>query len=202
MAIAVPFKPPSGVKALLDQLYDVKFSKHTPLIVVLLSMIYTIYRTRHYLGTAFNLDPIVAWPTAIFIELLVLAASAAMFIALRNKFVAELRATDADRANWGVYLSFIVLGVAFFALLFVASSDAWGLTNALIPTIIMSLIQVAQMLFMMLFIVAADFDERDRLRQEFADWRAGTCPHCLQPVSPNNRARHLAACPMRSSSTS
>jgi hypothetical protein len=197
MAASATFHPSSNLRALLDQLYDVKFSKHTPLVVVLLSMVYTIYRTRHYLGTAFTLDAWVAWPTAIFIELLVLAASAAMFIALRGAFVAELKTTDEQRSRYGVYLALIALGLAFVALLFVAGADAWSLTKAYIPTFIMTLIQAAQMIFMMLFIIAADLDEREQLRQEYASWKAGTCPYCLQPVSPNNRARHIAACPNR-----
>jgi hypothetical protein len=197
MAASATFHPPSSLKALLDQVYDVKFSKHTPLVVVLLSMIYTVYRTRHYLGSAFALDPLVAWPTAIFIELLVLAASAAMFIALRGAFLAELKATDEQRSRYGVYLAFVALGLAFVALLFVAGADAWALTGAIVPTFIMTLIQAAQMIFMMLFIIAADLDEREQLRQDFVSWRAGTCPHCMQSVSPNNRARHIAACPMK-----
>lgn len=194
---AITFRPASSLKALLDQLYDVKFSKHTPLVVVLLSMIYTVYRTRHYLAAAFQLDPLVAWPTAVFIELLVLAASAAMFIARRNSFLAELRSVDVELMRYGVWLALAALALAFAALLFVAGADAWALTGAVVPTFIMTLIQAAQMIFMMLFIVAADFDERERLRQEFASWRAGTCPYCLTAVSPNNRARHIAACPNR-----
>ena len=198
MATTAQFRPTSNVRALLDQLYDVKFSKHTPLIVVLLSMVYTVYRTRHYLGAAFALDAWVAWPTAVFIELLVLAASAAMFIALRGAYVAELKEIDAGRSRWGVYLAFAVLAIAFLALLFVAGADAYALTDGkLVPTLIMSLIQVAQMILVLGFVVAADLDERERLRQEYASFRAGTCPHCQQPVSPNNRARHINSCPSR-----
>ena len=92
MALATSgFQPNASARALLDQIYDVKFSKHTPLIVVLLSMIYTVFRSADYLARAFHLPALVTWPTAIFLELLVLAASASVFIALRNVYVAELK---------------------------------------------------------------------------------------------------------------
>jgi hypothetical protein len=200
------FQPKEGgVKALLNQIYDVKFSKHTTLVVVLLSMIYTVYRTQHYLGKAFKLDAWVAWPTSIFIELLVLAAGAAMFGALRNAYIAELKAIDQQRAKVGVWLAGIALGAAFLALLFVAFSDAWLLTHEAVPTLIMAMVQITQMLFIVGFISAADQDERERLRVEYRDYQAETaqrlaneCPHCHKPVAPNNRARHLQSCPMRS----
>lgn len=194
----------NSISALLNQIYDVKFSKHTPLVVVLLSMVYTVYRTRHYLGSAFSLDALVAWPTAIFIELLVLAASAAMFIALRSSFLAELKGIDKERSAWGVRLAMASLGAAFTALLFVAWADAYALTQAIVPTVIMSLIQVTQMIFLLCFVIAADLDERERLRHELADYRrqaaqdaAGSCPYCHKPVAANNRKRHMDACPMR-----
>jgi len=198
------FTPQGGAWALLDQLYDVKFSKHTPLIVVLLSMIYTVFRSNDYLARSFRLPWLVTWPTAIFIELLVLAASASVFIALRNVYVAELKGIDIERSYWGLYIGFIALGAAFVALLFVAGADAWEVTRQVIPALIMVLIQGAQMLFMLGFIVAADQDEREVLRTLYADYqqtaaqiKAGQCPHCFKPVSSNNRARHIASCPAR-----
>lgn len=194
----------NGITALLNQLYDVKFSKHTTLVVVLLSMVYTVYRTQHYLSKAFTLDAWVAWPTSIFIELLVLAAGAATFGALRNAYIAELKAIDEQRARVGVWLAGIALGAAFLALLFVAFSDAWLLTQEVVPTLIMAMVQITQMLFIVGFISAADQDERERLRGEYRDYQAETaqrlaseCPHCHKPVAPNNRARHLQSCPMK-----
>lgn len=201
---AQPWRPGSSVKALLDQLYDVKFSKHTPLVVVLLSMVWTVYRTFDYLSRAFKMPAVIAFPTATFIELLILAASASLFIALRTVFVAQLRETDQLRAWVGVGIAALALAAAFLALLFVAWADAWALTQAYAPAIIMSLIQLTQMLFMCGFIVAADSDEREKLRDQFAGYQvntaqqqAGQCPHCYRAVAPNNRARHIASCPMR-----
>lgn len=198
------FHPQSGAQALLDQIYDIKFSKHTPLVVVLLSMIYTVFRSADYLARAFKLPAIVTWPTAVFIELLVLAASASVFIALRNAYVAELKGIDVSRSRWGLYIGLIALGAAFVALLFVAGADAYEVTKQAIPSIIMTLIQAAQMLFMLGFIVAADQDEREKLRIEYADYQTMTiqtqarqCPYCKQAVSPNNRARHIKSCALR-----
>lgn len=187
----------SGAQALLDQIYDVKFSKHTPLVVVLLSMIYTVFRSADYLGRAFKLPMFVTWPTAIFIELLVLAASASVFIALRNAYLAELKEQDTGRSKAGFYIGLTALGLAFVALLFVAGADAWEVTGQIVPTFIMVLIQGSQMLFMLSFIVAADLDEREKLRADFIDYLANRCPHCKRPVSPNNRARHIDSCPMK-----
>lgn len=198
----------SGMSALLNTLYDVKFSKHTPLVVVLLSMFYTIYRSGDYLARSFNLPWLVTWPTAIFIELLVLATSAAVFIALRAAYIAELKQQDAGRAKFGFYIGFFVLGLAFLALLFVAGADAWEVTRQLVPTFIMVLIQGSQMLLLTGFIIAADLEERDRLRIEYANWqqmqieqqarqKAGQCPYCSLPITPSNRARHMRTCSQR-----
>jgi hypothetical protein len=208
---AQTWSPGSSVKALLDQLYDVKFSKHTPLVVVLLSMIWTVYRTYDYLGRAFKMPMAIALPTATFIELLILAASASLFIALRTVFIAQLRDLDRGRAWVGVGIAALALVAAFVALVFVAWADAWALTGEYVPSIIMSLIQVTQMLFMCGFIVAADSDEREKLRQQFeghkrADdeaaratiqQRASQCPYCFRAMAPNNRARHMNNCPMK-----
>lgn len=198
------FKPQSSAWALLEQIYDVKFSKHTPLVVVLLSMVYTVFRSADYLARAFKLPALVTWPTAAFIELLVLAASASVFIALRNAYIAELKGIDVERAKWGLYIGMVALGAAFLALLFVAWADAYEVTQAIIPAVIMTLVQGAQMLFMLGFIVAADQDEREKLRETYADYQksvaqtqAGQCPHCFKPVSSNNRARHIQSCPAR-----
>lgn len=198
----------TGIQALFDQLYEVKFSRHTPLLVVLLSMIYTVFRSADYLARSFNLPLLITWPTAIFIELLVLATSAAVFIALRAAYIAELKQQDAGRATFGFYVGFTVLGLAFLALLFVAGADAWQITQQIVPTFIMVLIQASQMLLLIGFIISADLEERDRLRIEYATWqqdqalqvarqKAGQCPYCSLPVSPSHRARHIRGCSMR-----
>lgn len=192
------------MQALLDQIYDVKFSKHTPLVVVLLSMIYTVFRSADYLTRTFALPWFVTWPTAAFIELLVLATSAAVFMALRAAYIAELKQQDIGRAWMGVYVGYAVLALAFLALLFVAGADAWKVTQAIVPSAIMVLIQASQMLLLIGFIIAADLDEREKLRELFKDYQRETvkaqsnlCPHCFKEVSPNNRARHIASCPAR-----
>lgn len=194
---ATTFNPVSGAKSLLDQLYDIKFSKHTPLVVVLLSMIYTVFRSADYLDRSFHLPWLIAWPTAGFMELLVLAGSAGVFIALRNVYIAELKQEDVAQSRIGLVISFIALGVAFLALLFVAWADAYAVTQQYAPALIMSLIQITQMLFMLGFIVAADLDEREKLRDQFANYKRGTCQYCGVPVSANNRARHEKSCAMR-----
>jgi hypothetical protein len=186
----------TSIQAFFNQVYEVKFSKHTPLVVVLLSMVYTVFRSADYLARSFKLPLFVTWPTAIFIELLVLAASASVFIALRNAYLAELKDIDTSRSNYGVYIGLVALALAFLSLLFVAGADAWEVTQQLVPTMIMVLIQGSQMLFMLMFIVAADLDEREKLRADFIDYLANRCPHCKRPVSANNRARHIDSCPV------
>lgn len=187
----------TGAQALLNLIYEVKFSRHTPLVVVLLSMIYTVFRSADYLARVFRLPGFITWPTATFIELLVLATAAAVFIALRAAYIAELKQQDASRARLGFYVGFSVLGLAFLALLTVAGADAWEVTQQLVPTLIMVLIQGSQMLLLVGFIIGADLEEREKLRDEFARLRVGQCPYCKQSVSPNNRARHIRTCPMK-----
>lgn len=187
----------TSIQAFFNQVYEVKFSKHTPLVVVLLSMIYTVFRSADYLARSFKLPLLVTWPTAIFIELLVLAASASVFIARRNAYIAELKEQDVQLSSYGFYIGMTALGIAFLALLFVAGADAWEVTQAYVPSLIMVLVQASQMLFMLSFIVAADLDEREKLRADFIDYQANRCPHCKRPVSSNNRARHIDSCPMK-----
>lgn len=198
------FKPAGGVRALLDQIAEVKFSKHVPLVVVLLSAVYAVWRSAHYLMVEFKLGWYVAAPTALFIELLVLAAGASVFIAQREAFVAELKQEDERLAQWGVHLTLTLLLVAFLALLGIAWADAMLVTGDTLASLIMVLAQAAQAGLIMAFIVSALLDERSKLRDQYAGWqrqiaqqRASECPYCHQPVSINNRARHIASCPNR-----
>lgn len=196
------FEPKANpLQALLETLYEVKFSKHTPLVVVLLSMIYTVYRTQHYLSTTFKLDWYVSIPTALFLELLVLAAAASLFLALRGLYLAQLKQEDAEIAQWGVYLALTVLAVAFVALLFIAGSDAWKVTQDWVASFVMTFAQIAQAVLVCCFIIAATLEERAKLRTEFADYakemkqrQASQCRYCGRAMGANNLARHEATC--------
>jgi hypothetical protein len=209
------FRPVGGLKALLDQIYDLKFSKHVPLVVVLLSGIFTMYRSHHYLSVEFRLPELVSVPTAIFVELLVLGASASIFITQRDHFLAQLKGEDTELAVAGLYTPVIALGVSFFVMLGVAAADAWLLTSDVVATLLMLFIQAAQGLFIVSFIISALLDERSKLRKEYTAWskseqqrldqerreeaerEARECPYCLRPVAPQNRARHVRRCPKR-----
>jgi hypothetical protein len=198
------FQPASSVKALLDLILEVKFSRHVPLVTILLSVLYATYRSAHYLTSAFHLPWYVAWPTSVFIEALVLAAGAAVFIAHREAFIAELCAEDTDLAAWGVRLSLTLLGIAFAALLGIAWADAWLVTEAHLPAAIMTLAQATQAGLIVQFVISALLDERSKLRKQYADWQrtsvqtaANECPYCRKMVAPNNRKRHMDSCPVR-----
>lgn len=205
MTAATTFKTKTGTRALLDQIAEVKFSKHVPLVVVLLSVIYAIWRSGHWLMTALTVPFYVAAPTAVFIEGAVLAASAAVFIAQREAFIAELKNEDQHLADRGVHLTHALLTVAFVVLLGVAGADAWLVTNGdYVASFIMVLAQSTQAMLIMTFIVSALLDERSKLRDQYANYeretaqrRANECPYCHQPVSINNRARHMGSCPNR-----
>lgn len=193
-----------GLQALLDQIYDLKFNKHVPLTVVMLSTFYTVYRTQHYLKTAFQLDWWIALPTAIFIELLVLGSSAMLFIALRSDYIATKIQKNVDITKINVRLMFATLGISFAALLGLAMADAWLLTKDFAPSFVMTLVQAAQMLFICGFIINATIDERSKIDDELEEDaqlektnQANQCPYCFKPVLPNNRRRHMAVCPMK-----
>lgn len=199
-----PYQSSSGLKALLDQVYEIKFNKHVPLTVVMLSTIYTVYRTHHYLGTAFNISAWVTWPTSIFIELLVLGSSAMLFIALRSDYIANKIKKNTDITAINVKLTFGTLGISFAALLGLAMADAWLLTHDFIPSFVMTLVQAAQMLFICSFIINATIDEREKIDDELAALerlsktdQADKCPYCFKAVLSNNRRRHMGSCPMR-----
>lgn len=194
----------NGLEALLDLIYELKFSRHVPLAVVLLSAVYAAYRSFHYLAAAFHMPWYVAAPTAVFLELLVLGASAATFIALRAEYLAQLKGEDVGLSRWGVGIALVALAVAFVALLGVAWADAWLITKDALPALLMTLAQFTQGAFIVGFIIGALLDERAALRLEYANYErakvallVSTCPHCGKEVSPNNRKRHIDACPAR-----
>lgn len=187
----------SGVQALWNQVYDLKFSKHVPLFVILLSAIYAVYRSSHYLIKRFQLDPYIATPTALFIELLVLGAGALVFISQRHAFIAELENKDKDLAAWGVWASLSLLAVSFAALIGIAWADAWLMTNDGQASALMTLAQIAQSGMICVFVIIALLDEREDLRSEYTDASARMCPYCKRSVTPNNRKRHMNSCPSK-----
>lgn len=203
----------NGVTALLNKIYEIKFSRHVPLTVVLLSAVYAVYRSQHYLATAFHLSPWVSVPTAIFLELLVLGASAVTFIAFREHYIATLKREDLDLSKLGVTVALTSLAVAFVTLLGVAWADAWLVTNDILGSFLMTLAQFVQASFIVGFIVNSLLDERATLRKEYeyyqrektsledneriekAKFDATHCPYCHRPVTINNRTRHIRTCP-------
>lgn len=187
----------TGIQALFDKIYEVKFSRSVPLAVILLSAVYAIYRSTHYLMSAFHLNIFVAAPTAIFIELLVLGAGALVFITLRRAFIAELTKQDQDISAWGVHASMALLVVSFIALIGIAWADAWLVTEDKLPSLLMTLAQITQSGMIVVFVIVALLDEREDLRTEFANVARRSCPYCGLPVSPNNRSRHMAGCAQR-----
>lgn len=203
----------NGVTALLNKIYEIKFSRHVPLTVVLLSAVYAVYRSQHYLTNAFKLNAYVSIPTAVFLELLVLGASAVTFIAFRNGYIAQLKAEDQDLSNLGIIVALTSLTVAFVTLLGVAWADAWLVTKDYLGSFLMTLAQFVQASFIVGFIVNSLLDERAALRIEYENYQklrraaedkekeekavfnATHCPYCKRPVSINNRARHIRTCP-------
>jgi hypothetical protein len=195
------------VQALFDLIYEVKFSRHVPLTVVLLSAVYAVFRSQHYLSAAFKLPAYVSVPTAVFLELLVLGASAATFIAARAGYVAELKREDENLSLAGVTLALLSLIVAFVAMLGVAWADAQLVTNDAAAALLMTLAQATQGLFIVSFIIQALLDERARLRVEFARYqreqtaehraqlRPFVCPFCESDHgTPNALFGHTGKC--------
>lgn len=197
MALARRWNPAGGMAALLNLIYEVKFSRHVPLTVILLSGIYAVYRSAHYFVAEFGLPRYVAWPTAVFIELLVLGCGALVFITFRAAYIAALRQEDERLANIGAYAALTLLGVALAALLGIAWADAWLMTGDVAPAAIMTLAQLGQSGMILIFVVTALLDERATLREEHASAQRNGCRYCGMLVSPNNRARHEAICPQR-----
>jgi hypothetical protein len=196
-AKSVSFRPGSGLGALLNLIYEVKFSRHVPLTVVLLSGIYAIYRSAHWFMAAFRLPDYIAAPTAVFVELLVLGCGALVFITYRAAYVAELRKEDEQIATLGAKASLVLLAFALAALIGIAWADAWLVTKQHQPAFIMTLVQIGQSGMIGIFVITALLDERAKLREEFAAYRRGVCRWCEQPISANNRARHEASCGQR-----
>ncbi len=201
MAITSTFQPKSGVTALFDLIYEVKFSRHVPLFVIMLSGIWAVYRSTHYFIAAFHLPPWVALPSALFIELLVLGSGAMVFIAHRAAFVAELRDGDQGIALVGAYGGLVFLAIALAALIGIAWADAWLLTHDVQACIIMTLAQLGQSGMIMNFIITALLDERHSLREQYADLarelkqrQNQECPYCHVLVRASNRARHIRTC--------
>lgn len=190
--------PGSSIAALLDRIARVKFSTHVPLAIVLISIVYAVYRSGHWLQTALHLQPAIAWPTAVFLECLVLGGSAAVFISQRAAYVAELKNEDRGLADFGGHISIVLLLLGFVALLGVAGADAMLATsNDLGAALIMVLAQATQALLIIVMIVWALLDERAALRAQHGQYlldKAGRCRFCNRPMSGNNLARHERTC--------
>jgi len=197
MTTPARFQPVESARALLNLVYEVKFSRHVPLTVILLSAAYAVYRSMHYLKATFHLGIWIALPTALFIELLILGCGALVFITFRDAYVAELRNEDQDIARIGAWGSLTLLGFGLAALLSIAAADAWLMTEDAGAAAIMTLIQIGQSGMILIFVVTALLDERAKLRDQYADYRRGVCRWCGAPITPNNRARHENACPQR-----
>lgn len=194
------FQPGSGIASLLNLIYEVKFSRHVPLSVILLSGIYAIYRSTHYFEAAFSLAWYIALPTAVFIELLVLGCGALVFITHRDAYVAELRQEDEGIARVGSYASLTLLGIALAALVGIAWADAWLVAGDYQPAMIMTLVQLGQSGMISTFVITALLDERAQLREQHADYARAAlnaCPYCQRPLLPNNRKRHMESCPAK-----
>lgn len=195
------FQPKSGIEALFDTIYQIKFSRNVPLFAILLSGIWAVHRSSHYMQTAFHLDWLIAFPSALFIEILVVSAAAMTFIMLREVFVTELRNQDTGIAKVGAWSSLTILSVSLAALIGIAWADAMNATQEIFPALLMAMIQLVQSGMIALFIISALLDERHALREQYKDLareltqrQAQECPYCKLPISSNNRARHLRSC--------
>lgn len=205
MASMTWFRPTSGIKALLDQVYAIKFSKHVPLVMILLFAVFAVWRTNNYVAHQMSVSWLVSGSLAICIELAMIAAGAACFISMREAYIRELKQEDAERARLGVYISFAMLGVTTLALMVLAGADGHMESGGNIAfVLLMLLIQFVQSCAILIFINVADLDEREKLREQFRQnhqkniqQKASECPYCHKHVAPNNRARHMNSCPMK-----
>jgi hypothetical protein len=122
-AATVQFNPVSSLRALLDQIYTIKFSKHVPLVMVLLFAIFAVWRTNHYVAAQMSVGLVVSVSLAVCIELAMIAAGASCFISMREAYIRELKGEDHDRAKLGVRASYVMLAVTTVALMVLAGAD-------------------------------------------------------------------------------
>jgi hypothetical protein len=206
----------NGVTALLNKIYEIKFSRHVPLVMILLFAVFAVWRTNHYVALQLNVGWVVSLSLAVCIELAMLAAGASCFISLREAYIKELRKEDNERAKIGVYAAFIMLGVTTLALVVLAGADGYLESNGnRIFVFLMLLIQFVQSCAIVVFINIADLEERAILRKQHVDYiralerqkeqeheafifkSVSECEWCHRPLHPNNRRRHMASCPMK-----
>lgn len=200
------FKSDSSIKAFFDLIYEIKFSRHVPLTVILLFGFYAVWRSNHYISETIHLSLYVSLPLSISIELAMFACGAMCFIALRENYIRELNKIDVGRGSIGIYASYGSLLIMTVALLFIAGADgALESNHDPVFMLFMILIQLIQSILVIVFLNIADLDERDKLRKQFAQqqknqqvsnaiWTANHCPHCLQRVPSKNRKRHINSC--------
>lgn len=199
------FQPESGFSALLDHIYHVKFSKHVPLVMILLFAVFAVWRTNHYVSTQMRMGGLISWPLAVCIELAMLASGAACFISMRAAYIRELKDEDVARARVGTYVGYAMFGTTTIALLVLAGADGAAESAGDIAfTLLMLLIQFVQSCAMLVFLNIADLEEREKLRVQYADYTRGVkqslatrCPYCEREVTPNNRKRHMETCAAR-----
>lgn len=206
----------NSVTAFLDKIYEIKFSRHVPLVMVILFAVFAVWRTNHYVETQLHTNPLVSWALAICIELAMLAAGASCFIAMREAYIKELRNEDSERAKIGVKAAFLMLGITTLALLVLAGADGALESNSNgVFVFLMLLIQFVQSCAIVVFINIADLEERAILRKQHADYikalatqqanetrdnilrSVNECEWCHRTIHPKNRRRHMISCSMK-----
>jgi len=202
---AIPFQPESHLKALFDHIYEIKFSKHVPLVMVLLFAVFAVWRTNSYISTTMGVDWYISGSLAVCIELLLLASGAACFMTMRAAYIRELKQEDAERAKFGVWCAYAMTILASVVLVGIAGADGAKESSGNLAFIfIMIVLQLCQSCIIGVFINIADLEERDKLRLAHeAHKRALTrqsvneCPYCHCQVSLHNRKRHIKGCIVR-----
>lgn len=207
--------------ALLEWIKHAKFSTHLPMVVYLGLMFLTGWRSHEVFAVLLQLPDTIAWPSAVALEFMGLAAIAITFNAHRDSYIAQLKNEDYEESKIGVWVGYILNLAVMTMLVSVALYDAQYKTSDILGIFVLVLVQSCQAFMTISLLVAGIIEERKNLRNQLEQWKideeqrqrelekqrnelaekqlqedASKCKWCKKPQLPQNMKRHIDACPL------
>lgn len=196
------------IRMFFDAVLKNKFNIRVPLFLVIMSLLWTVWRSADFAQHVLMFPVAVAWATSVSIEGGVTGAAALAYVALCGLYERQLKKMDVMRARIECGMGFLALITAFVALAGIAYADAWQLTHSFWPALLSVFVQIVQMLFIVNLLLVAERHARDEIRA-VAEARAKAerdkrlmesniakvkCQYCPLYYSPRSVKRHEAKC--------
>ena len=196
------------MKRFLDVILLNKFDIRIPLAVVIVSMIYTVYRSADFGVQYLNLPLIISWVSAVVLEFSVIGDGALIFAMLREQYVKQLDKEDNGRALFGLFLAMLAMVLLFGILGGVAYEDARARSSDPLAVLLVTANQIVQTIFVVILLIRADLAERSIIRKQREQDKESRllakklasqidqtpCAYCGKSYGKTNIKRHESTC--------